>query len=233
MAFPTTRRSVVAAVRSDDPVERARSFERLAEVYWRPVYKTLRLKWKRAPDEAEDLCQAFFAVAFEKRWFGAWDPARGRFRTFLRTCLDRFVAKERRAAGRLRRGGGTLVLGLDFAGAEAEIARGASPVDDVFDGEWVRCLFGLAVDGLRDECRAAGKFAYFQVFERYHLADEAARPSYADVAASLSLTVSDVTNYLFWTRRALRRHVLDRLRDLTASDDEFRAEARAVLGIDP
>jgi len=31
----------------------------------------------------------------------------------------------------------------------------------------------------------------------------------------------------------LRRLVLERLRELTGSEEEFRAEARSVLGIDP
>jgi hypothetical protein len=44
--------------------------------------------------------------------------------------------------------------------------------------------------------------------------------------------VSDVTNHLARTRRRFREIVLDKLRDMTATDEEFRSEARAVLGID-
>lgn len=45
--------------------------------------------------------------------------------------------------------------------------------------------------------------------------------------------MSDVTNYLAWTRREFRRLVLEALREITATEEEWRSEARAVLGIDP
>ena len=48
-------------------------------------------------EDAEDLTQGFFTRAMEKEFFGGYDPAKARFRTFLRTCLDRFVANEDQA----------------------------------------------------------------------------------------------------------------------------------------
>jgi hypothetical protein len=70
------------------------------------------------------------------------------------------------------------------------------------------------------------------VFERYDLHPEGtARPSYADVAAELGIAVTDVTNRLSFARREFRRLVLDKLREITATDEEFRSEAFAVLGL--
>ena len=51
--------------------------------------------------DAQDLTQEFFARAFEKEYLEKYDPARARFRTFVRTCLDGFLANERQ---RPRRG---------------------------------------------------------------------------------------------------------------------------------
>jgi len=42
-----------------------------------------------------------------------------------------------------------------------------------------------------------------------------------------------VTNHLAFARRELRRLVLERLRAVCASDDEFRLEARELLGVYP
>jgi hypothetical protein len=70
------------------------------------------------------------------------------------------------------------------------------------------------------------------VFEQLDLnSDTGARPSYADVASHLGISVTDVTNRLAHARREFRRIVLDKLRELTATDEEFRSEAFAVLGI--
>ena len=234
--FPATRRSAVLAVGSDDPIERARSFDILARAYWKPVYLHLRGQWKHEPEQAQDVTQGFFARAFEKRWFADYDPAKALFRTYLKTCLDRFAMDAARSEQRQKRGGDTITLSLDFDAAEGELQRLAAPQspDACFDEAWVRSLLGDAVDVLRETCKEGAKATYFTVFQKLVLdRDDGPRPSYAALAAELSLSVSDVTNYLAWSRREFRRIVLERLRDITATEEEFRSEARTVLGIDP
>jgi RNA polymerase sigma factor (sigma-70 family) len=230
--FPPTRLSVVRAAGSADSDQRALAFEPLVQAYWKPVYKYLRTRWRASEADAEDLTQGFFARALEKGYFAGYDPGRARFRTFLRTCLDGYVANERQAASRLKRCGGQTPLSLDFAGAEGELrALEPTSTDDPeawFHREWVRSFFAQAVEELRARCQAAGRETAFALFERHDLAEP--RPSYADLAAELGLGVGQVTNALFAARRDFRRLVLQRLRELTGGEDEFRAEARALLG---
>ena len=91
----------------------------------------------------------------------------------------------------------------------------------------------MTVDALRDRCEQSGKPLTFRVFERYVLDEEtAARPSYAELAAELGIKVTDVTNYLAFARREFRLLLLDKLREITGSDEEFEAESRALLGGD-
>ena len=234
--FPATRRSAVLGAGSEDPVLRARSFDRLARAYWKPVYAHVRRRWRRSPEDAGDLTQGFFGRAFEKRYFAAYDPAKALFRTYLKTCLDRFVMEEARGTHRQKRGGGTLRLSLDFDVAERELADlGAAQPDAAFDAAWTRSLFAAALERLEAKCARDGKDAYYTVFRRYVLHDAAAseRPSYAQLARELSLTVADVNNYLAWARREFKRLLLAELRAITATDEEYRSEARALLGIDP
>jgi DNA-directed RNA polymerase specialized sigma24 family protein len=238
-SFPPTRLSVVRAAGSDDPEVRTRAFAPLVAAYWKPVYKYLRVRWRAGEPDAEDLTQGFFTRALEKGWFSPYDPGRARFRTFLRACVDGYVANERQAATRLKRGGGAMTLSLDFGAAEGELrAQEPVSVDDPeawFHREWVRSFFGQVVDDLRALCRDAGRETAFTLFERLDLggAEGGARPSYADLAAESGLTVGQVTSALFGVRRDLRRLVLERLRELTGSEEEFRAEARALLGPGP
>ena len=239
MTFPLTRRSVVAGAGSGDPQTRRRAFEALVAAYWKPVYKYLRLQWHASGEDAEDLTQGFFARALEKGFFDRFDPRRARFRTYLRTCLDGFVANERKSARRLKRGGEAEHVSLDFAGAEAELGRQPPPagadMEEYFHGEWVRSLFGLAVEALRGRCAEAGKLAAFALFERYDLEgpDAAERPTYAALARELGLPETQVTNHLAWARREFRRLVLEALEEATGSEEEFRSEARLLVGIDP
>lgn len=232
--FPATRRSVLLAARDADPEVRRRALGTLAESYWKPVYKYLRVHHRAEEEAARDLTQGFFALALETATFDRYDPERARFRTFLRLALDGFVANERKAAGRLKRGGGLKPLSLDFEGAEAELSNagpsGLTP-EEYFRREWIRSLFGRAVERLRAHCAAAGRPNRFTVFERYDLEPEP--PTYAQLAAELGTTPVQVTNDLAAARRDFRRLVLEELRELTGSDAEFRSEARDVLGIDP
>jgi RNA polymerase sigma factor (sigma-70 family) len=211
------------------------AFAVLIDAYWKPAYKYLRLKWRLAPDEAADLTQEFFASTLEKDVLGRYDPARARFRTYLRLCLDGFVANAKKAERRLKRGGAISLVPLDFTTAEGELARHEpslpADVDELFYREWVRALFQSSVDDLRRDTERSGRQVMFRVFERYDLAaDEAERPTYAAVADELGLTLTTVTNHLAAMRRELRRRVLARLRDLTATDEEYDTEARRLLG---
>ncbi|HTN89756.1 MAG TPA: ECF-type sigma factor [Sorangium sp.] len=233
--FPTTHRSAVVAVGSDDPAERARSFEVLVRAYWKPVYKHLRVRWRLPDERAADLTQGFFARALEQRTFSAYDPSRALFRTYMKMCLDRFVMKEAESSGRQKRGGQAVTLSLDFTSAEREIGALAVPapdsLDTYFDREWTRHLVGMAVDALRERCEQGGKQLTFRVFERYVLDDgPAERPTYAELAAELGIKVTDVTNYLAFARREFRRLLLEKLREITGSEAEFEAESRALLG---
>jgi RNA polymerase sigma factor (sigma-70 family) len=234
MNFPPTRLSVVARTRSADEEIRRLAIGTLIEAYWKPVYKYLRLKWRLDPDEASDLTQEFFTHALEKDVLSRYDEERARFRTYLRLCVDGFASNARKAERRLKRGGGINVVPLDFESAEGELRyhEPAVPadVDDLFYQEWVRGLFQRAVTDLRTSSHESGRATMFAVFERYDLADSADRPTYAAIGRELGLTPTAVTNHLAAMRRQFRRAVLDRLRDLTTSDDEFESEAKRLLG---
>lgn len=235
-AFPATRLSLLQAVARGDAEDRQQAFGTLVAVYWKAVYKYLRLRWHASAEDAQDLTQEFFVRAFEKDFLARFDPERARFRTYLRTCLDGFASNERKAARRLKRGGGAQLLSLDFEGAEGELRQHdvADPADPdaCFHREWVRTLFALAVDELRARLEKAGKGVHFQIFERYDLADpaEGPRPTYAELAETHGLPTTQVTNFLALARRELRRVVLEQLRATTGSEEEFRAEARELLG---
>ena len=237
-AFPSTRLSVIFGTRSANQEERAIALEIIAGVYWKPVYKYIRVKWRKSHEDAADLTQGFFAVAIEKGFFQPYDPARAKFRTFVRTCVDRFVANEEKSAGRLKRSGSVPHLTLDFAEAEAEFRNvaldGAAAIEEFFYREWARSLFALSVETLRSECAASGRDIHFHLFERYDLddADESVPRSYASLAAEFGLAVTTVTNYLAYARRELRRIVLEKLREITPNEREFRTEAKRLLGID-
>jgi hypothetical protein len=236
--FPVTNHSAIIAARSEDQLVRRRAFDTILASYWKPVYKYIRLKWQAGNEDAKDLTQGFFANAFEKNHFANYDARKASFQTFLRTCLDGFVANERKAGKRLKRGGDANHFQLDFLSAEDELAMQATQANDLnpeeyFHREWVRWMFTMSVEMLRERCQSSGRNVHFQLFEAYDLNDDdATTVSYASLAKRFHLDATTVNNYLAATRRDFRRIVLDRLREITATDEEFRTEARSLLGVD-
>jgi RNA polymerase sigma factor (sigma-70 family) len=235
--FPTTRRSIVLALASPEEEERVRAFDTLVALYWKPVYKYVRLSRRRSPEDAEDLTSSFFARAFEKESLASYDPARASFHGFLRMLLDRHASNEEKHARRQKRGGGE--TRLDFDAAEAELARDGSSAaaaadpEELFHREWVKSAFALAVDRLRKACDESGRASSrdFALFEAYDL-DPAPGVSYRSLAEKFSMPETNVTNRLAAVRRRFREIVLDTLREATASEREFKAEARALLGVE-
>ena len=103
--LPDTRDTLIAALGSDRPADRDRALDLIARAYRDAVVAILTLRWQLARDDAEDMAQEFFAAAIAKDWFARFDASRGRFRTFLRSCLDDFARAEttsKRAASWLR-----------------------------------------------------------------------------------------------------------------------------------
>jgi RNA polymerase sigma factor (sigma-70 family) len=234
--FPTTNHSAIVAVRSKDPQQRQHAFDAILESYWKPVYKYIRIKWRVNNEDGKDLTQGFFAHAFEKDYFAAYEQTKASFQTFLRTCVDRFVANEQKARQRLKRGGGADHFPLDFKDAENEFELHPPSTDvtpeDYFHREWARSLFSLAVESLRLNYQESGNMVRFQLFEKYDLEDSPEKRSYASLAHEFGLTSTTVNNHLAAARRDFRKILLERLRQLTATDEEFRMQARELLGIE-
>src|SRR5229473_7391804 len=238
--FPLTRRSVIEAVRSIDAGERERALEALCAAYWKPVYKYVRWRWNRPAEAAQDLTQGFFAELLERELLDKFDSNKSRLRTYLRVCVDSFVMNEDKAGRRQKRGGSVSHVALDFAAAEEELgatvidpAKIASPesLEEFFEKEWVRSLFALAVEDLRELCEQRERARTFCLFESYDLEGNE-KSSYEQLSKDFGISVSDVTNALAWARREFRKIALSRLRELCGSEEEFQREARAAFGWD-
>ncbi|NUQ11601.1 MAG: sigma-70 family RNA polymerase sigma factor [Gemmatimonadaceae bacterium] len=229
--FPDTRVSLVENLSSADASARDRAVGLVVAAYRAPVVAVLRRQWSLDLADAEDLAHDFFAHALERAWLSRYDPARGRFRTFLRTCLQAYASTAHEAAGRQKRGGHLRPVALD----DASLLSIPPDVDRLFEQEWARSVMTIALERLRQECQAAGRASTFDVFHAHDVdgADAEAPPRYADIAARFGLPVTQVANFLHWARTRFRAHVLSTLRELTASDAEFREEARALLGREP
>lgn len=216
--FPSTQTSLLDAAAAGLPGE---ALERVIALYWKPVYRFIRLKFRKNNEDAKDLTQSFFAAALQHDFIGRFDPAKASFRTYLRMAVERFAASQHAAANRQKRGGD-----VEFEPIEEQAATVESP-ERVFELEWQRQLFALALDELRGHCEACGKQLQLRIFEAYDLA-EGERPSYATLAVRHGIPETSVTNHLAWARRVLRAFVTERIRGTTSGPRELHEEMRRV-----
>ena len=216
--FPSTRASLLEAAASG-MAEAA--LDQVIALYWKPVYRFIRVKFQKSNEDAKDLTQGFFASALQRDFFARFDPTKASFRTYLRVAVEHYAANEHASANRQKRGGSMEFESVD----DHEIAAG-SPEED-FEREWRRQLFSLALDDLRAHCQQMGKQVQFYVFEDYDLG-ERDRISYSDLAAKHGIAETAVTNYLAWARRTLRAFVTERLRGTTSGPIELREEMRRL-----
>jgi RNA polymerase sigma factor (sigma-70 family) len=218
--FPSTQLSLLEAATSGAALPNE-ALERVSALYWKPVYRFIRVKFRKNNEDAKDLTQSFFATALQRDFFGRFDPAKASFRTYLRMAVGRFAAGQHAAENRQKRGGGG-----EFEPVDDQAVTTESP-EDVFEREWQRQLFALALDDLRAHCEACGKQLQFEIFEAYDLAGDV-RPSYAELAGRHGIAETAVTNYLAWARRMLRQLVSERLRGVTAGERDLRDEMRRL-----
>jgi RNA polymerase sigma factor (sigma-70 family) len=216
--FPSTQLSLIEAASAGLPNE---AMERVVALYWKPVYRFIRLKFRKNNEDAKDLTQGFFANALQRDFFARFDPVKASFRTYLRMAVERFAANQYAAANRQKRGGG-----IEFEPIGDQAATTESP-EEAFEREWQRQLFALALDDLRAHCEGCGKQLQFRIFEDYDLA-AGDHPSYARLAALHGIAETSVTNYLAWARRMLRGFVIERLQGVTSGERELREEMRRV-----
>ena len=197
------------------------AMNRLIALYWKPVYRFIRMKFQKNNEDAKDLTQGFFTSVMQRDFFARFDPAKASFRTYLRMAVERYAANEHAAANRQKRGGG-----IEFETVDDQQISAESPEIE-FEREWRRQLFFLALDDLRAHCHETGKQIQFAIFEDYDLTNRDSI-SYADLASKYGIPETTVTNYLAWTRRTLRAFITERLRSTTSNAKELHEEMRRI-----
>jgi RNA polymerase sigma-70 factor (ECF subfamily) len=219
--FPPTAWTLLGSLRDPkDPRVRA-CLDHLVEIYWRPVYKYVRIAWKRSNEDAKDLTQGFFVHLLEGDLLSRADPERGNFRKLLLAALRNFLANDHRDAQAVKRGGGRQVVSIDTdAGSDW---AGADPADPqaAFESQWAREVLERAIDRLQQRCRPE----VFAAFRRFHLEDAAVKA----IAAELRATEAQVSHYLQDARTALRSIVTDEIRQYVQDDAEIARELDALF----
>src|SRR5262249_10048621 len=140
------------------------ALEALCAAYWSPVYAFVRRQGNDG-EISKDLTQAFFTRLLEKRNIEAARQDRGRFRSFLLSCVKNFMANEWDHDRAQKRGAGQPLLPFEFEDAEhwftLEPVERMTP-ERLFERRWALIQLQRAIGRLRAEYERTGRGALFQ-----------------------------------------------------------------------
>lgn len=215
------------AAGGSDPARRAVALEELCRTYWYPLYAYVRRRGN-GPEDAQDLTQEFFARLLEKQWLDGIEKNGSRFRSFLLSALNGFLANEYDRATAAKRGGGRQVLSLDAEQAERryllEPATNETPAR-IFERRWALTVLDRALIRLKDETAAAGKARQFDHLNPF-LSREPAPNEYASVATELGISSGalgvSVHRLRQRYRELVRAEIANTVADLAQVDAEMR-----------
>src|SRR5579864_799125 len=173
--FASTQWSIVLAAGDRTSAQGAAAFASLCQLYWRPLYSYVRRRGSSAED-SQDLTQGFFKRLMEKNSIERAQRERGRFRTFLLTSLQNFLANEWDYEQAIKRGGGIEFLSFeDLREAENEYLLDRTgrdlPPDKLYQRNWTLSLLDRATARLAAEFAEAGKATTFEALRSFLAGD--------------------------------------------------------------
>ena len=231
-AFVTTRWSVVLSAGRDDTPHAGAALEKLCRAYWFPLYAYVRRRGYSVED-AQDLTQEFFARVLERHWLARADQAKGRFRTFLLTAMERFLANEWDKVRALKRGGG--VRNVPIKLDTAETRYGVEPADtttpeQAFEYRWALTLLDEVVGQLEEEFREHSQAELFTALKPCLVGDRASQP-YAELAATLGMEEGTVKVTVHRLRQRYRELLRAEIGNTVATPGEVDAEMRHLFNV--
>ncbi len=231
MPFTTTHWSVVLEAQSESPAAQ-KALEKLCCVYWRPIYSFVQ-RQGIAPQEAEDVTQAFFADLLEHKSLTAVRKEKGRFRSYLLGALKYFLADERRRATAIKRGKGQTLIPLEELSTHERLdMEPADPVtaEQIYERRWASTVLERVLNRSKDEYRAAGNAALFDSLKQL-LPDEPGAPSQADIAAQLGMTENAVRQAFHRFRQRYQSLLREEIAHTVATPGDVEDELRHLIAV--
>ena len=229
--FTSTHWSVVVEAQGESPAAQE-ALEKLCRVYWRPIYSFVRREGT-APEEAEDVTQAFFADLLEHKSLGAVRKEKGRFRSYLLGALKYFLADKRRRAMAIKRGKGQRLIPLEELSPDerAEIEP-TDPLtaEQIYERRWASTVLDRVLGLLKNEYAAAGNASLFDSLKQL-LPDEPGAPSQADIAGQLGMTDNAIRQAFYRFRQRYQSLLREEIGHTVATPGDVEDELRHLIAV--
>ena len=189
--FPLTQHSQVDRAGAGD----GEALRLVLERYHAPLRWVLRSRWRIDSQTADDHIQGFIAdKLLERQILARFDPARGKFRTFLLTALLNYVRDR---------------IGKKSPEMLDENAIVQPELESALDQQWARQVLQLTLQRVKEECLEKGQAQVWELFDVSIMGPtlrSEERPSAAVLLAQFSLqSEQQVANLLMTGKRKFQR----------------------------
>lgn len=217
----------------DDGDASAKAMEVISRRYWPVVYGYARASGCDG-HEASDITQGFMCdVVLGGKLLSTADPARGRFRSLLRTAVRRYIIDQRRK----RYGRGDRRREVEAAGGEAKPQTAGEEVapEVMFDAQWATALITRVLQNVRRHFIAQCEEAHWEVFVgrvvRPMLFNEPATPYAALVEQHDLADAAQASNMMITVKRRFARELRAEVGQTVSDPTDVDGELKELMGI--
>jgi RNA polymerase sigma factor (sigma-70 family) len=223
-SFPLTRWTLIRQVKDQDSPEYDAALDSLCRSYWQPVFVFARSEGLNV-EEAQDVTQAFLAHMIRQDFFGRFERERGRFRTFVLSCLRNFISAEWRRSTRKKRGSGQIHLPLDEL---PDLEHPATTTPDIaFERSFAQSIFNQVLMKLQAEMTEAGMAHRFDILKATLGREKGA--DYSELSAKLNLSAGALRTMISRFRARYRALFRAEVSSLVADPRDINDEMNQII----
>lgn len=234
--FQMTSWAEIFNAKTLDETRRREAVNELIRKYWKPVYCYLRRKGY-SNEAAKDMTQGFFyEIVLGRHLIQRADQAKGRFRTFLLTALDRYaidvyhkeIASKRSPKGK--------IVPLETSDmADLVEMQSESDPEQIFHYVWASEVLDRVLAKAKEDCCSANRETYWKVFYAKVVAPivgGAETPNLSKLCTKYGIeSEAKVSNMIAYVKERFRTAMRSYLRQFVQSDSEVDEEFNEILKV--
>ena len=222
--YPTSGWRTILAARDDFA-----ALERLMARYRPPILLEMQSRVRCDRAQAEDLTQEFIRVWLRRDFLKNIDPRKGRFRSFIKACVVRFLIDRHR-----HKASEPELSSLDATNDQGQ--RITDPPSEALSPEisidlaWARQVLVLALAHLEQDCINARRGV---LFTRLHpfLDGDPQGDSYAAAAIDLGMNEPALRTAVHRMRKRLGELIKEEIKENVGPDEDWQEELRYFLDL--
>ncbi|MFO1498006.1 MAG: sigma-70 family RNA polymerase sigma factor [Verrucomicrobiota bacterium] len=232
--FGHTQWSTVLKAKEGAESTRFEALSRLLQRYRRPIIRHIQYSRRCDEAKAEELAHEFIAHWLKTDLLKSVTREKGRFRTFIKTCVENRLEDLRRFEDAGRRKPEKPLQSLDEVTDEGapllQVKAGGLTPDESMDVEWAHEVVNVAVLNLERECIAARRGGLFLALKPT-LGGDSSAVQHAEIAARLGTSEGAIKTAYHRLKQRLGQLIREEIKQTVGTQEDWQDELRYLIGL--